>query len=335
MRSRLMLKTPQLKAPLLKALCYLALFAAFAPAPAGAQNFPARPLHLIVPFAAGGPVDLIARPFAEKMTETLGQPMVVENMGGGGTIIGTDHVAKAAPDGYTLLVTSAAVMIVPSSYPKLPFDVIKDFAPVSVMSSSTIVLVADPKLPFRTVPELVAYAKANPGKLSFGSSGTGGSLHLGGEMLNLMAGIETTHIPYKGAAPALTDIMGGHVSMMFVSMAAVLPLSTSGKVRAIAVASLKPAAALPGVPTMDSFYPGFEVTAGNAVLAPAKTPRPIITRLNQAMAKALGTQDLKDRFAKSGVEALSTTPEEAAADVRNEIARWGKVVKAINFVATD
>lgn len=302
---------------------------------ASAQNYPSRPIRLVVPFAAGGPVDTISRPFADKVSQQLGQTMYVENIGGGGTVIGSDRVAKSPPDGYTLLVTSAAVMILPTSYPKLPFDVIRDFAPVSSMSESTIVLVADPKLPFTTVKELVSYAKANPGKLTFGSSGTGGSLHLGGEMLKLQAGIDMAHIPYKGAAPALTDIMAGRVSMMFVSMASVLPLYKSGKIRPIAVASLKPAAALPGVPTIDSVYPDFLVTAGNGVLAPAKTPRAIVTHLNQAMTKALNSEDLKARFAKSGVQTVSGTPEEWGEDVRKEIARWAKVVKAINFVQTD
>jgi tripartite-type tricarboxylate transporter receptor subunit TctC len=195
--------------------------------------------------------------------------------------------------------------------------------------------VVDPKLGFRNIPDLVAYAKANPGKLAFGSTGAGGSLHLGGEMLKLMAGIDMTHIPYKGAAQALIDIMGGHLSMTFVSMAAVLPLAKSGKIQPLAVAALKRNTSLPDLPTMDSLYPGFEVTASNSILAPAKTPAANISRINQAMAKSLSSQNVKDAFAKSGVEPVISTPEEFGAAMRVEVARWAKVVKAINFVQVD
>ena len=313
-----------------------ALFAAFATGPAAAQNFPTKPIHLIIPFSPpGGPVDLTVRPFAEKLGEFIGQPIIVENMGGAGTMIGSDHVAKSAPDGYTLLITSAAIMIMPSSNPKMPFDLMRDLTPVGTVSQSTIVLVVDPRLGFRNVPDLVTYAKANPGKLSFGSTGAGGSLHLGGEMLKLMAGIDMVHVPYKGAAGALIDIMGNNLSMTFVSMAAVLPLTKGGKIQPIAVASMKRNSSLPDLPTLDSLYPGFEVTASNSVLAPAKTPAANITRINQAMAKSLSSQYVKDAFAKSGVEPVISTPEEFGAAMKVEVARWAKVVKAINFVQTD
>lgn len=299
-----------------------------------AQNFPAKPIKLVIPFSPpGGPVDLTVRPFAEKWSEFLGQPIIIENVGGAGTLIGSEQVARAAPDGYTLLVTTAAIMILPSSNPKMSFDPLKDLVPVGTISSSTIVLVVDPKLGLKNVQDLVSYAKANPGKITFGSTGLGGSLHLGGEMLKLMAGVDMTHVPYKGAAQALTDIMGSHLSMIFVSMAAVLPLARAGKVQPLAVAAMKRNASLPDLPTLDSIYPGFEVTASNAVVAPAKTPAAAITRLNQAMAKALGTPFVKDAFAKSGVETVISTPEEFGVSMRNEIARWAKVVKAINFVA--
>ncbi len=304
--------------------------------PTAAQNFPVKPIRLIIPFSPpGGPVDLTVRPFAEKLGEFIGQPIVVENVGGAGTMIGSDLVAKSAPDGYTLLITSAAIMIMPSSNPKMPFDLMRDLTPVGTVSQSTIVLVVDPKLGFRNIPDLVAYAKANPGKLAFGSTGAGGSLHLGGEMLKLMAGIDMTHIPYKGAAQALIDIMGGHLSMTFVSMAAVLPLAKSGKIQPLAVAALKRNTSLPDLPTMDSLYPGFEVTASNSILAPAKTPAANITRINQAMAKSLSSPSVKDAFAKSGVEPVISTPEEFGAAMRVEVARWAKVVKAINFVQVD
>jgi len=304
--------------------------------PAAAQNFPVKPIRLIIPFSPpGGPVDLTVRPFAEKLGEFIGQPIVVENVGGAGTMIGSDLVAKAAPDGYTLLITSAAIMIMPSSNPKMPFDLMRDLTPVGTVSQSTIVLVVDPKLGFRNIPDLVAYAKANPGKLAFGSTGAGGSLHLGGEMLKLMAGVNMTHVPYKGAAQALIDIMGGHLSMTFVSMAAVLPLAKSGKIQPLAVASLKRNTSLPDLPTMDSLYPGFEVTASNSILAPAKTPAANITRINQAMAKSLSSQSVRDAFAKSGVEPVISTPEELGTAMRVEVARWAKVVKAINFVQVD
>lgn len=301
--------------------------------PAFTQNYPSKPVRLVVPFVPGGPVDLTVRPFAEQLGVALGQPVLVENMGGAGTLIGSEHVFKSAPDGYTLLITTAAIMILPSSNPKMSFDPAKDLAPVGTVSSSTIVLVVDPKLGFKNVQDMVSYAKANPGKLSFGSTGLGGSLHLGGEMLKLMAGVDITHVPYKGAAPALTDIMGGHLSMIFVSMAAVLPLAKSGKIQPLAVAAMKRNASLPDLPTLDSLYPGFEVTASNGVVAPGKTPAAIITRINQGMAKALSSPEIKARFAKSGIEPVISTPEEFGVAMRNEIARWGKVVKAIKFVA--
>lgn len=303
---------------------------------AGAQNYPVKPVRLVIPFSPpGGPIDLTVRPFAEKLGEALGQQILVENIGGGGSMIGSDQVAKSAPDGYSLLITTAAVAIMPSSNPKMPFDTLRDLAPVGTVSASTIVLVTDPKLGFRSVQDLVSHAKANPGKLTFGSVGPGGSLHLGGEMLKLMSGVDIVHIPYKGAAQVLTDIMGGHVSMMFVSMASVLPLANTGKIRPLAVASLRRATALPDLPTLDSIYPGFEVTANNGIVAPAKTPAFIITRLNQAMAKALSNPEVRERFARSGVEPVISTPEEFGAALRAEIARWAKVVKAINFVQTD
>ncbi len=306
------------------------------PGLAWAQSYPVKPIRLVIPFSPpGGPIDLTVRPFAEKLGEALGQQILVDNVGGGGSLIGSDQVAKAAPDGYSLLITSAAVAIMPSSNPKMPFDTLRDLAPVGTVSASTIVLVTDPKLGFRSVQELVSAAKANPGKLTFGSVGAGGSLHLGGEMLKLMSGIDIVHVPYKGAAQVLTDIMGGHVSMMFVSMASVLPLASSGKIRPLAVASLKRAGALPDVPTLDSIYPGFEVTANNGVVAPAKTPPAIINRLNQAMAKSLSDPWVRERFARSGVEPVISTPEEFAAALRAEVARWAKVVKAINFVQAD
>ena len=301
-----------------------------------AQTYPLKPIRLVIPYSPpGGPIDLTVRPFAEKLGEVIGQPIIIENIGGGGSMIGSDHVAKSAPDGYNLLITTAAIAIMPSSNPRMPFDPLKDLAPVGTVSASTIVLATDPKLGLRSVQELVSYAKANPGKLTFGSVGLGGSLHLGGEMFKLMAGIDMVHVPYKGAAQALTDIMGNHLSMLFVSMASILPLASSGKIRPLAVASLKRATALPDLPTMDSIYAGFEVTASNGIVAPARTPAAVIARLNQAMARALASPEVRERFAKSGVEPVISTPEEFGAALRAEIARWGKVVKAINFVQTD
>lgn len=314
----------------------ITLASVFLSQPAMAQTYPAKPIRLVIPYSPpGGPIDLTVRPFAEKLGEVIGQPIIIENIGGGGSMIGSDHVAKSAPDGYNLLITTAAIAIMPSSNPRMPFDPLKDLAPVGTVSASTIVLATDPKLGFRNVQDLVSYAKANPGKLTFGSVGLGGSLHLGGEMFKLMAGIDMVHVPYKGAAQALTDIMGNHLSMLFVSMASILPLASSGKIRPLAVASLKRATALPDLPTMDSIYPGFEVTASNGIVAPARTPAAVIARLNQAMGKALASAEVRDRFAKSGVEPVISTPEEFAAALRAEIARWSKVVKAINFVQTD
>ncbi len=298
-----------------------------------AQSYPSRPIRLVVPFAPGGPVDIMTRPFAEKLTDFIGQPVIVENIGGAGTLIGSAQVARSAPDGYSLLITSAQIMIMPSSNPKMPFDLFRDLSPVGTVSQVTIVLVVDPKFGFKNVTDLVAYAKANPGKLSFGSTGTGGSLHLGGEMLKLMTGINMIHVPYsRGASQMLADLMGGNISMTFVSMAGVLPLAKSGKIQPLAVTTKTRSPSLPDLPTMDSIYPGFELSAISGVVSPAKTPMPIIRQINQAMAKALSTPFIKDTYARSGLEPLTTTPEEFGASMRVEVARWEKVVKAINFV---
>ena len=232
-----------------------------------AQSYPARPIRLVVPFAPGGPVDIMTRPFAEKLTDFIGQPVIVENIGGAGTLIGSAQVARSAPDGYSLLITSAQIMIMPSSNPKMPFDLFRDLSPVGTVSQVTIVLVVDPKLGFKNIADLVAHAKANPGKLSFGSTGTGGSLHLGGEMLKLLTSIDMIHVPYsRGAAQMLADLMGGNISMTFVSMAGVLPLAKSGKIQPLAVTTKTRSPSLPDLPTMDSIYPGFELSAISGVV---------------------------------------------------------------------
>lgn len=289
---------------------------------------PGRPIRLVVPFAPGGNVDIISRAISNELGQTLGAPIVVDNRAGAGGEIGSDIVAKAPPDGYTVLMVSASHVINPSMVKKLPYDTIKAFAAVSMVSDVPTVLVAHPSVQAKTLKELIALAKANPDKLNMGTSGIGTVGHLSGELLKSMAQIKVEIIHYKGAGPALIDLLGGHVQLQFVSMPAAMSYIRSGKLRAIAMTGAKRSPAAPDIPTMaEEGLPGFLVSTGFGLFVPAGTPRPIIDKLHDAIVKTLKIPAVKERLAKEGAEPVGSTPEEYEAFVRSEIAKWMKVVK--------
>lgn len=297
--------------------------------PAYAQVYPWKPVRLILPSPAGSNADNVARPIAQKLAELLGQPVVIDNRPGANGNIGADILAKSAADGHTLLQISTAFTISAATYAKLPFDPINDFAPISLIAKSNIVLVVRPDLPAKSVKELVVLARQMPGKLTFASSGNGSSIHLAGELLNTVAGIDMLHVPYKGVVGALIDVIGGRGDMMFIGVSAALPHIKTGKLRALALASSARTQVLPSVPTMtEAGLPGFEVPSNFGILAPAGTPKNIIARLNSALVEILQTQDTRTRFAAFGVEPVTNTPEEFAVYIRNEIEKWAKVAKA-------
>ena len=293
-----------------------------------AQNYPTKALRLVVPFLAGGSTDIVGRTVAQKLSEMWGQPVVVDNRPGGGTTIGTDAVAKSAPDGYTLLVTPAPFTINPSLLNKLPYDALNDFAPITLINTTPLVMVVHPGVPAKTVKELIALAKAKPGKLNFGSSGTGGSNHLAGELFDAMAGVKMVHIPYKGNAGALTDIVGGHLDVVYNGVTSAISLIRGGKLRVLAVTSLKRTAALPDVPTLDELgLKGFEAVAWNGLTAPAKTPREVIMKINADVIRIVNSPELKERLKAEGSDPVGSSPEQFAAFLRNEITKWAKVIK--------
>jgi tripartite-type tricarboxylate transporter receptor subunit TctC len=309
-------------------LALAAVLAAFAFGASG-QTYPNKPIRLVVPFPAGGTTDVLARAAAQKLTESLGQPVVVDNRPGAGGNIGAELVAKSPPDGYTLLMgTVGTHAINPSLYPKMPYDHVRDFAPVILVAGVPNVLVINPALPVNSVQELIAYAKANPGKLNFASSGNGTSIHLSGELFKTMAGVQIAHIPYKGSAPALQDLVGGQVQLMFDNLPSSLALIKAGKLKALAVTSKERAAALPDVPTMaESGLPGFEASSWFGLLAPAGTPQPVVLKVNADVAKWLASPDAKERLLAQGAIAAGGTPEDFARHIAAETAKWQKVVK--------
>jgi tripartite-type tricarboxylate transporter receptor subunit TctC len=309
-------------------LC-LALLAAGPHAASAAEAYPSRPIRLIVPFPPGGGTDIMGRLVGNHLSEKLGVQTVVDNRGGAGGIIGTDLAAKANPDGYTLLIGSVStISINPSLYPKLPFDTVKDLAPVSLIASTPSVLVVPANLPARSVKELIALAKAKPGQLNFGSAGSGTSHHLGGELFKVVSGIDIVHVPYKGTAPAVTDLVGGQVSMMIANTPAVLPMIKAGRLRPLAVTSLTRSALMPELPTVaESGLPDFEVIVWYGVLAPAATPKPLVVRLNEYLKQMARLPEVKERLASQGAEAISSTPEEFARKIRADKDKWAKVVR--------
>jgi len=310
----------------------IALAAALAAAGAHAQNYPTRAVRIVVPYAAGGNTDFTARVIAARLAAVFGQQVVVENRPGGATNIGSDLVAKSAPDGYTLLMGGASNAINMSLYQKLPYDTLRDFAPVILCVKGANVLSVHPSLPAKNLKELIALAKAQPGRLNYASSGLGSSNMMAGELFKLMAGVNIVHVPYKGNAPALTDTIAGQVEMIFSGVPALIPQLESGRLRAIAIGSLKRFPALPQVPTLDeSGLKGYEATTWFGLLAPARTPREIVARLNAEIAKILLGKEVSERFIAEGIDPSGDTPGEFAKFIGDEIAKYAKVVKAAHL----
>jgi len=293
---------------------------------ANSQTWPSRPLKYIVPYPPGGFNDTLARTLAAELPKALGQPVVVENKPGGNTIIGTDSAAKSPPDGYTLFGAALPFSVVQSLY-KTPFDVTKDFAPITLAGTTPNLLVANPGVPFNDVKGLIAYAKANPGKLNYASTGNGSSNHLSFELFKTMTGVEVTHVPYKGSAPAVTDLIAGQVQVMFDNTPNALPHVKAGKLKALGVSSKAHTPQAPEIPSVDEAgVPGYDVTVWFGVLAPTGTPREIVQRLNQESTKILLSSEVKERFAKAGVEVVAGSPEHFQKFLNAEVARWKKVV---------
>jgi tripartite-type tricarboxylate transporter receptor subunit TctC len=305
-----------------------ALITALAPLAASAQAFPSKPIRVIVPYGAGGTSDILARQIGPKITETTGQPVIVENKPGANGNVGAEFVAKSAPDGYTVLLADiGALCISPSVYPKLPFDPLKDFAPVVMVSYSPHVLAVHPSVPVASVKELVEYAKAKPGQLNFAISGTGGAPHLAGIEFAQRTGVQWAYIPYKGGAPAVADVVAGQANVLFNGMLATYPQVRNGKLKALAVSSARRVASAPEVPTVAETLPGFETGSWQGVVAPPGTPREVVAKLNAEFARALNLQEIKDRLATQGTDVRTDTPEAFAKFMRDEVAKWAKVVK--------
>ena len=295
---------------------------------AWAQSYPAKTVRIINPFSPGGSLDLVARLLAKHMSAELGQSVLVDNRPGAGGTIGVETVAKAPPDGYTLLIVQSSITINPTLQPKIPYDPIRDFAPISKVADYMFFLVAHPSLPVRSVKQLIALDKARPGQLNYASVGVGSGTHLASELFNYMAGTKIVHVPYKGTGQALPDLIGGHVAIMFGSTSFV-PHVKSGKLVALGVTGAARSAALPEVPTIaEAALPGFEVTAWNALFAPAGTPEAIVKRLNALVREGLAQPEAKIAMDKQGLDATPSTPEELARLVRTELDKWAKVIKA-------
>ena len=293
-----------------------------------AQAFPSKPLRLVVPFPPGAGTDMFARVLAHKLSESLGQPVVVDNRPGGGAIIGTDIVAKAPPDGYTLLLSTTSHAINPSVYSKLPYDTLRDFATVTQVATVPIVLVVHPSLPVTTAQELVAFARSRPGELNVGSSSSGTVFHLAAELLKSTAGIDMVHVPFKGGSPALAALLANQVNVLFETSLTVGPQAKAGKLRPLAVGGLKRSSAMPELPTMaESGFPGFSAENWYGVYVPAGTPREIVKRLNREIVNALSQPDVRERFASQGAELIGNTPEQHEEFLRAEMAKWARIAR--------
>jgi len=293
-----------------------------------ADAYPAKPIRWVIPYPPGGPVDVVARPVAQKLTEAWGQPIVLDARPGAGTIIGSEMVAKSAPDGYTLLLTSAGHAVVPSIYSKLPFDTAKDFTPLSQFVSGPFILAVHPSVPAKTVRELIAFAKPRAGQILYASAGTGSVNHLSGELFKTMARIDIVHVPYKGGAPATIDLVGGHVAMMFHSIVGVFPYVKTGRLRALAVTTPKRSVLVPDIPNMaEAGLPGFEVETWYGALGPAGLPRDIVDKLSREFDRILKLPEMSERFHSQGVEPTGGAPEQFGARIASDIAKWAKVAK--------
>jgi tripartite-type tricarboxylate transporter receptor subunit TctC len=296
---------------------------------AAAQNYPTRPVRVIVPFAPGGSTDIVARMLAPRLSENLGQQVVVDNRGGGATTIGMDMVAKAAPDGYMLGVATLTFALNPSLFSKLPYNTEKDFAPVSLVSIVPFVMAIHPSVPPRSVKQLIALAKAKPGSLNYSSSGNGSASQMATELFKYMTGTDMVHVPYTGGGPALLAVLSGQVSISFISIPAGLPHFKSGKLVGLGITSSSRDPTLPDLPTIaEAGLPGYELLEYQGIVAPAGTPSAVISRLHQEIVKALASPDLKERFTSSGTYVVGSTPEEFANHLKKQLATWAKVIKA-------
>jgi len=310
------------------ALAATLALAAVPPRPAQAQAFPAKPVRLVVPFPPGGATDIIGRLLGQKLQELWGQPVVIEYKPGGGTVVGTDFIAKSPPDGYTMGIVITAHVINPSMRSDLPYNTTKDLAGVSMIAVSHIALVATPGLEANTVPELVALARKNPGKLTYATPGTGTAMHLAGELLKSLAGIDIVHVPYKGGAPASVDVMSGRVALQIDPMYASMANVKAGKLKLLAIASPQRAPTVPEIPTIAETFPGFSVMSITGVVVPSATPRDIVSKASIDINRALAAADLVERMSQHGMEPSGTTPAQFDAFIRTEIEKWSKVVKA-------
>ncbi|MEO7728932.1 MAG: tripartite tricarboxylate transporter substrate binding protein [Burkholderiales bacterium] len=296
---------------------------------ASADNYPQRPLRMVIPYTPGGPTDLVGRVLASRLQEALGQQVIVDNRSGGGGVIATEIVARANPDGYTLLLgTPGQLVTLPLLTSQLPYDAVRDFAPVTQVVTSPQVLVANAKLPVASVAELITYAKSRPGQLNYASVQTGGTGHLGMELLKQAAGIDMLHVPYKGTAPALTDMIAGQVQLMFTSLPSVQPHVTAGRLKLLATGAPKRTAAIPDTPTMSESIAGYELVTWYAIFLPHRTPAAIIDRLHAELVKILVSPAIERQFTQLGVEPANSTPPQLAAYMRAETSRWDRVIRA-------
>jgi tripartite-type tricarboxylate transporter receptor subunit TctC len=301
---------------------------------ASADTYPSRPIKLIVPWVAGGSAEVLARVVTAKMSASLGQPFVIETRSGANGTIGTAAVAKAPPDGYTLLLSHMGpTAISPAVQKGLPYDPVKDFAPITQIVSGPQLLVVRNDIPVHTVKELIAYAKANPGKLSYGSVGVGSTTHLAGELFASRAGINIVHVPYRGAPPIITDMLGGSISMAFFGLSAVIQQVQAGQLRALGISSLERSPNFPDIPAISETVPGFKVDSWHGLMAPAGTPKEIVVRLQQEVAKALKSPDVVEWMKQNGFDGYGTTPDEYAATIRSDIDTWAKIVRTANITS--
>ncbi|MGE5525727.1 MAG: tripartite tricarboxylate transporter substrate binding protein [Rhodospirillaceae bacterium] len=306
----------------------LPLAVALAACAAHAQDYPTRPLRMVVPYAPGGPVDIVGRVVGLKLTEALGQQVIIDNRAGAGGNIALEIVAKAAPDGYTLLMgANGPIAINPSLYRKMPIDTMKDLAPVTMVAASAMILVAHPSVPANTVKELIALAKAKPGGINYASSGSGSTAHLSSELFKSMAGVQMVHVPYKGAGPALADLVGGQVQTMFTGISSTLPYVKSGKLKALAVSSEKRLPIMPEVRAVAEDLPGYEVSTWYGVFLPAGAPNRIVDQLHRVLVQVIATPDARQRLAALGADAHTNTPAEFSAAIRKESAKWAHIIK--------
>jgi tripartite-type tricarboxylate transporter receptor subunit TctC len=293
-----------------------------------AQSYPNQPIRLVIPFAAGGPSDVLARGFSHKLGESLGQPIIIDNKPGAGTNLAAEFVAKSKADGYTIFLMMVGTQAINETlYKKLSYNTIKDFSPISLVASSSLMLVANPSVPVKSVADLIAYSKTNPGKINFGSSGTGTPLHLGGELFNVQAGTTLNHVPYKGAAPALTDVLGGQIQTAMVGTPAALPFVKTGKLTAIGVTSLKRSSNAPEIPAIAETLPKFEVELVYAMVAPAGTPKDIINKLNSQLVSVLNSPEIKSQLNSKGFDLTSSSPEQLGEYIKSEVSKWAPIVK--------